>query len=54
MIYIIDGSKYCAKTKCNTIIIAPRRDKHPSSSAKRPSEVAVTVNIKAKFNLSLI
>jgi hypothetical protein len=53
-IYTIDGSKYCAKNECNTMIIAPRRHKHPSSGANRPSDVAVTVNINAEFNLSLI
>jgi len=54
MIYTIDGSKYCAKNECNTMIIAPRKHKHLSSGANRPSDVAVTVNINAKFNLSLI
>jgi len=53
-IYTIDGSKYCAKNECNTMIIAPRRHKHSLSGAKRPSDVAVTVNINAQFNLSLI
>ena len=52
MIYSIDGSKYCAKNECNTMIITPRRHKHPSSSANRPSDIAVTVNINAEFNLS--
>jgi len=50
----IDGSKYCAKNKCNTIITLPRRHKHPSSSANRPSDVAVTVNINAEFNLMAV
>jgi len=53
-IYTIDGSKYCAKNDCNTMIIAPRRHKHLSSGANRPLDVAVTVNINAEFNLSLI
>jgi hypothetical protein len=53
-IYTIDGSKYCAKKECNTMIIVPRRHKHPSSGANRPSDIAVTVNINAEFNLSLI
>jgi hypothetical protein len=35
------------------MIIAPRSHKHPSSGANRPSGVAVTVKIKAEFNLSL-
>jgi hypothetical protein len=50
-IYTIDGSIYCAKNECNTMIIAPRRQQHPSSGANRPSEVAVTVNFNAEFNL---
>jgi hypothetical protein len=50
-IYTIDGSMYCAKHKCNTMIIVPRRHKHPSSSANRPSDVAVTVNINVEFFL---
>jgi len=33
------------------MIIAPRRHQHPSSGASRPSDVAVTVNINAEFNL---
>jgi len=53
-IYAIDGSKYCAKNVCNTMITMPRRHKHPSSGANRPSDVAVTVNINAEFNLSSI
>jgi len=54
MIYTIDGLKYCAKNEYNTMIIAPRRHKDPSSGANRPSDIAVTVNINAEFNLSLI
>jgi hypothetical protein len=46
-IYTIDGSKYCAKNECNMMIIRPRRDKHPSSGANSPSDVAVLVNINA-------
>jgi len=53
-IYTIDGSKYCAKNECNTMITTPRRHKHPSCSANRPSDVAVTVNINAEFDLSLL
>jgi len=34
--------------------IAPRRHKDPLSGANRPSDIAVTVNIDAEFNLSLI
>jgi hypothetical protein len=30
---------------------APRRHQHPSSGAYRPSDVAVTVNLNAEFNL---
>jgi hypothetical protein len=50
-IYTIDGSMYCAKNKCNTMIIVPRRHQHTSSGANRPSDVAVTVNFNAEFNL---
>jgi hypothetical protein len=34
--------------------IEPRMHKDPSSGAYRPSDIAVTVNIDAEFNLSLI
>jgi len=54
MIYPINGSKYCAKIECNTMITAPRRLKHLSRGANRPSDIAVTVNITAEFDLSLI
>jgi len=47
----MDGSKYCAKNKCKTLIIAPRRHQNPSSGANRPSDVAVTVNFNPEFNL---
>jgi hypothetical protein len=53
-IYTIDDSKYCANNECNTMIIAQRWHKHPSSGANRPSDAAVTVNINAQFDLSLI
>jgi hypothetical protein len=53
-IYKMHGSKYCAKNDCNTMRIVPRRHKDPSSSANRPLDVAVKVNINAEFNLSLI
>jgi len=33
------------------MIIAPRRHQHPSSGANRPSDIAVTVNFNAEFNL---
>jgi hypothetical protein len=33
------------------MIIAPRRHQHPSSGANRSSDVAVTVNFNAEFNL---
>jgi hypothetical protein len=36
------------------MIIVPSRHKHPSSGANRASDIAVTVNINAEFNLSLI
>jgi hypothetical protein len=53
-IYTIDGLKYCAKNECNTMRIAPRRHKDPSSGANRPSDVTVTVIINTECNLSLI
>jgi len=52
--YTIDGSKYWAKNECNTIILAPRRRNHPSSGANTPSDVGVTVNINAEFNLMAV
>jgi hypothetical protein len=36
------------------MVIVPRRIQHPSSGANRPSEVAVTVNLNAEFNLMAI
>jgi hypothetical protein len=42
------------KNECNTMIIAPRRHKHPSSGDNGSSDVAVTVNNNAEFNLSII
>jgi len=36
------------------MITAPRRHKHHSSHATRPSEVAVTVNIDAEFNVMAV
>jgi hypothetical protein len=53
-IYPIDGSKDCAKNECNTMIIPASRHKDPSSGANRPSDVAVTVNMNAEYNLSVI
>jgi hypothetical protein len=53
-IYTIDVSKNCAQNECHTLIIGPRRHKQPSNGANRSSDVAVTVNINAGFNLSLI
>ena len=53
-IYWIDSWKYCAMNQSKTIITTPRRQTHPSSGANRPSDVAVTVNINAEYNLSLI
>jgi len=50
----IDGSKYCAKNEFNTMIPAPRRHKHPSSGAIRPSDVGVTVDLNAEFNLMAV
>jgi hypothetical protein len=54
MIYTMDGSKYCAKNECNTMRIAPRTHKDPSSGANRPADVAVLVNMNAEFDQSLI
>jgi hypothetical protein len=42
---------YCAKNECNTKIIASSRHQHPSRGSNRPSDVAVTVNFNAEFNL---
>ena len=53
-IYTIDGSMHSAKHECNTVITAPRRHKHPSSIANRPSDGAVTLNINAEFNLTAV
>jgi len=53
-IYTINSSKYCVMNECNTTIIALRGLKHPSRGANWPSDVAVTVNINAELNLSLI
>jgi hypothetical protein len=50
----IDGSKSCAKNKCNTQITPPKRYKRPSRGANRPLDVAVTVIINAYPNWSLI
>jgi len=54
MIYTINGSKYCAKHECNTMVIAPNRHIHTSSGAIRPSDIAVTVNINNECYLSVI
>jgi len=53
-IYTIDSSKYCGKHKCNTMITAPGRHKHPSSGANIPSDVGVTLNIHAAVNLMAV
>jgi hypothetical protein len=53
-IYTIDGSKYCAKNKCNTVWTPPWRYKHPSCGANRSSDVGVTVNINTEYNLIAI
>jgi len=45
---------YCAKNECNTISPAPRRHKHPSSGANRPSDIGVMVNINAEFQLMAV
>jgi len=53
-IYKIDGSKYCAKNECNTMISMPEWHKHPSSGANSLSDVGVSVNINAEFNLHIL
>jgi hypothetical protein len=53
-IYTIDGLMNCAKIECSTMIMVPTRYKDPSSGANRPSDVAVTLNINAEVNPSLI
>jgi len=52
--YTIDSSKHCGKNERKIMIMVPRRYEHRSSGANIPSDVAVTVNINAEFNLSLI
>jgi len=44
----------CAKNECNTFIIAPKRHQQPSSGANRPSDITVTVNLNAEFNLKAV
>jgi len=53
-IYTNDCSKYCANYKCNITITVARRDKHPSSGANRPSDIAVIVNFSAENNLMAV
>ena len=53
-IYTMIGSKYCAKNECNAITFWPRWYKHSSSGANKPSDIAVTVDMNAEFNRSLI
>jgi len=36
------------------MITVPRRHKHPSSGANRTSDVGVTANINAEFNLMAV
>jgi hypothetical protein len=52
--YTIDGSNYCAKNECNTLIIAPRWHQHPSTGTNRPSDVTVTWNFNAEYNLMAV
>jgi hypothetical protein len=54
MIYTVDSSMYCVKNECNTMITAPTRYKHTLCSANRRSDVGVTVNINAEFNLMAV
>jgi len=53
-IYTGDRSKHCPRQECNTMIILWRRHEHPSSSANRPSDVGITLNINAEYNQSSI
>jgi hypothetical protein len=53
-IYRINGSKNYSKNMCNTILTTPRMHQCPSSSANRPSDVAVTVNINAEFHVMAV
>jgi len=53
-IYTMDGSKYCAKNECYTMIVAAGNHQHTSSGANRPSDVAWTVNFNAEFNLIVV
>jgi hypothetical protein len=52
--YTIQGSKYCTKDECNTVITTPKRHKHSSSSANRSSDIAMTVNINTEFHLMAV
>jgi len=52
--YTIDISKYSTKNGCNTVITLPTTHKHPSSGAKWPSHIAVTVNSNAEFHLMAV
>jgi len=49
--YTIDDLNYCSKNECHTMMTMPRRHKHPASGANRPSDIPVTVNINAEYNL---
>jgi hypothetical protein len=53
MIDRFNSSKYSAKNECNTMIIASRRCKDPSSGVNRPADITEIVNINAEFNMSL-
>jgi hypothetical protein len=53
-LYTINGSKYCAKNVCNSMIPMPIRHEHSSSGANWSSDVAVTVNINAEFDLMAV
>jgi len=53
-IYTVEGFKYCARKRWNTMIIAPGTHKHPSSGANRTSYIAVTMNTNAKFHLTAV
>jgi hypothetical protein len=53
-IYTIVCWKYYAKNQWNTMILASRRHPHPSSGANRNSDIAVTENFHAEFNLMAV
>jgi hypothetical protein len=53
-IFTINDLKYCAKTEGNPMRIETGMPKSTFSSANRPSDIAVALNINAESNLSII